>query len=245
MSWVSQCSTQPTRIKNTEEKFFMIRVLPLFASIAIAAFSGGSALGFTLVGSELKLRTEGQSTSTSQLFITSFPASATVSESSVEFPTVESLFDPSVGVPPGFARSLVNTSIDAGVDFLAIDFDNAGSNRFATGFKNTYVFTFTAPIALQITDVAIDPSTNLGLTPDRVTFAANELFVNVQGLPFNRNSFARINLSGINAPAPDPVPAPDPIPVPDPVSVPEPSSLLFLGSVALFGMVYRRYQPHL
>lgn len=181
----------------------MIRVLPIFASVAMVAFSGSSALGFTLVGSDFRLRTQGQSTSTSQLFVTSFPASATVSDSTVEFPDVASLFDRSVGVPPGFARSLVDVSIDAGADYLAIDFDNAGSGRFATGFQNTYVFTFTAPVALQITDVLIDPSTTLGLTPDRITFDSNQLSVNVQGLRFNSNSFARLNLSTIAASEPD------------------------------------------
>ncbi|MFB2979698.1 PEP-CTERM sorting domain-containing protein [Microseira sp. BLCC-F43] len=206
----------------------MIRVLPLFASVAMVTFSGGSALGFTLVGSELRLRTQGQLSSTSQLFVTSFPASAIVSDSTVEFPNVASLFDRSAGVPPGFARSLVDVSIDAGADYLAIDFDNAGFGQFATGFQNTYVFTFTAPTALQITDVLIDPQTTLGLTPNRVTFNGNELFVNVQGLPFNRNSFARINLSGTT--------------VPDSggVTVPEPSSVLSLGIVALAGTIFNR-----
>ncbi len=177
----------------------MIRVLPLFASVAMVAFSGSSAVAATLVGSELTLRTQGQLTSTSQLFVTSFPASATVSDSTVEFPDVASLFDRSAGVPPGFARSLVDVSINAGADYLAIDFDNAGIGRFATGFENTYVFTFTAPTALQITDVLIDPSTTLGLTPDRVTFDGNELSVNVQGLLFNLNSFVRLNLSTVAA----------------------------------------------
>jgi hypothetical protein len=187
-------------------KYFMNNALPLLASVAMVTFSGGSALGFTLAESNLRLRTEAQSTPTSQLFVTSFPASAIVSESKVEFPNVASLFDPSTGVPPGFARSLVDVSIDAGANYLAIDFDKAGFNRFATGFKNTYVFTFTAPTALQITNVLIDPQTTLGLTPDRVTFDGNELFVNVQGLPFNTNSFARINLNGTTVTAvPEPL----------------------------------------
>lgn len=225
----------------------MIRVLPLFASVAMVTFSASSALSATLTGSELKLRTEAQSNSTSQLFTTSFPASAIVSESTVEFPNVESLFDPSVGVPPGFARSLVDVSIDAGADYLAIDFDNAGSSRFATGFKNTYVFTFTAPVALQITSVLIDPSTTLGLTPDRVTFNGSELFVNVQGLFFNRNSLARLNLSTITASEPDVGILPDSV-LPDSVlpdsstaAVPEPSSMLLLGSAALVGTIFKRY----
>jgi len=212
--------------KEIKEKYLMIKALPLFASLAMVTFSGGSALGFTLVGSELRLRTEAQSTPTSQLFVTSFPASAIVSESTVEFPNVASLFDPSTGVPPGFARSLVDVSIDAGADYLAIDFDNAGFNRFATAFQNTYVFTFTAPTALQITDVVIDPQTTLGLTADRVSFDGNELFVNVQGLPFNPNSFARINLSGTTGTTVPPVP--------------EPSFMSSLGIVALAGTILKR-----
>ncbi len=213
----------------------MIRVLPLFASVAMVAFNGNSAMGATLVGSELRLRTQAQSTSTSQLFVTSFPASAIVSDSTVEFPDVASLFDPSVGVPPGFARSLVDVLIDAGADYLAIDFDNAGFGRFARGFQNTYVFTFSAPVALQITSVLIDPSTTLGLTPDRVTFDRNELSVNVQGLRFNSNSFARLNLSTVAASEPD-VNIPDS----DGVAVPEPSSVLSLGIVALAGTILKR-----
>jgi hypothetical protein len=186
---------------------------------------------------ELRLRTQGQLTSTSQLFVTSFPASAIVSDSTVEFPNIASLFDPSVGVPPGFARSLVDVSIDAGADYLAIDFDNAGFSRFARGFQNTYVFTFTAPTALQITGVLIDPQTTLGLTPDRVTFDGNELFVNVQNLPFNPNSFARINLSTVAASEPDDSTVPD---SDSGVAVPESSSVLSLGILALAGTILKQ-----
>lgn len=210
------------------------KTLALLTSAAIITFSGGSAWGFSLVGSELRLRTEAQSTPTSRLFVTSFPTSATVSDSTVEFPNVESLFDPTVGVPPGFARSLVDVAIDAGSNYLEIDFDNAGSGMYATGFKNTYVFTFTAPVALQITDVVIDPRTTLGLTADRVTFSGNELFVNVQRLPFNRNSFARFNLNTVAIAEPDT----DPVPTPDEAAaVPEPTTLLGIA-LAGSGLAY-------
>lgn len=206
----------------------MIRCSSLFLSASMIVFSGGSALGVTLVGSELSLRTEAQSSPTSQLFTSSFPASAIVSESTVEFPNVESLFDPTVGVPPGFARSLVNVSINAGADYLDIDFDNAGFGRYATAFKNTYVFTFSAPIALQIKDVLIDPQTTLGLTPDRVTFDGSELFVNVQGLPFNSSSFARLNLDVIETPEPNPT------------TVPEPATIFGLVTVLGCGALLKR-----
>ncbi len=205
------------------------KTLSLLTSIAIVTWTSGSAEAFSLTGSELRLRTEAQSTPTSQLFVTSFPASAIVSESAVEFPNVASLFDPAVGVPPGFARSLVDVAIDAGSNYLEIDFDNAGSGSYAAGFKNTYVFTFTAPIALQITDVAIDPLTTLGLTQDRVTFSGNELFVNVQRLSFNRNSFARLNLTTVAVANPNP----GTLPITNgAAAVPEPATLL---GIALAG----------
>ncbi|MBF2026863.1 MAG: PEP-CTERM sorting domain-containing protein [Oscillatoriales cyanobacterium C42_A2020_001] len=217
------------------------KTLSLLTSAAVIVFSGGSAWGFSLVGSELRLRTEAQSSPTSQLFVTSFPASAIVSESAVEFPNVESLFDPTVGVPSGFARSLVDVAIDAGSNYLEIDFDNAGSGLYASGFKNTYVFTFTAPIALQITDVAIDPLTTLGLTADRVTFNGNELFVNVQRLSFNRNSFARLNLTTVAIPNPDNSPLPDSntevLPESGAAAVPEPATLLGIA-LAGSGLAY-------
>lgn len=206
----------------------MTRFISLFASLAIVTIGSSPALSFTLVGSELRLRTLAQSSPTSQPLVTSFPASAVVSESTVEFPTVESLFNPSIGVPPGFARSLVNVSIDAGANYLDIDFDNAGSSRFATAFQNTYVFTFADATALQITSALLDPSTSLGLTPDRITFVDNELFVNVQGLSFRPNSFARINLSGTI------------VSDPGAVVIPEPSFLLGIGIVALGGATLKR-----
>lgn len=203
----------------------MIRSLPLFASVAMVAFSSSSALGVTLVGSELRLRTEIQRTPSSELLVSASPASAIVSESAVEFPNVQSLFDPRDF--PGFF--IVNSAIDAGADYLEINYANAGGiGVFSNTFKNNYVFTFTAPVALQITDVLIDPRTTLGLTPDRVTFDGSELSVNVRGLFYNRNSFVRLNLSTVVASEPDPV------------SVPEPSSAFALGSIALLGIVGRR-----
>ena len=208
----------------------MIRVLPLFASVAMVAFSGSSAMGATLVGSELNLRVEIQRTPTSELLVNSFPASAIVSESAVEFPNVRSLLGP----VPGF--SIVNVAIDAGADYLAIDFDNAGIGSFANTFKNNYVFAFAAPVALQITDVLIDPSTTLGLTSDRVTFDGNELSVNVRDLSYNQNSFARLNLSTVAASEPDVGTVPDS----GAVAVPEPSSALSLGIVALAGTILKR-----
>lgn len=176
---------------------------------ALAVSSSAFAATVSLVGTELSLRTQGQATPTSQLFVTSFPASATVSETSVEFPDVASLFDPTVGVPPGFASSLVDVAIDAGSDFLTIDFTNSAPfSQFAAGFQNTYVFTFADAVAPLITAAEIDTSvTTLGLVPEDVTFSGNQLFVNVESLSFNTSTFARINLTAEAGVAPVPLPA--------------------------------------
>ncbi|MGB7519139.1 MAG: hypothetical protein WA896_05860, partial [Spirulinaceae cyanobacterium] len=188
------------------------KLFPLFVSASIVALSSTSALAgeLSLIGSELKYRAESQFTPTGQIFVTSFPASAIVSESEVEFPDVESLFDPSSGVPPGLIGSFVNMAIDVGADYIEFDYANAGFGRSASGFKNNDVFTFTAPIALQITDAVIDERTNIGLTPERVTFVGNELSVNFESLRYNPESFARINLTTEEATNPDPASVPEP-----------------------------------
>jgi hypothetical protein len=200
------------------------------ASALLLLAAPASAL--SLLGTELQLRTHAQATPTSELFVTSFPASATVSETEVEFPDVASLFDPTTGVPPGFANSLVDVAIDAGSDFLTIDFDNSAPfAQFAFGFQNTYVFTFDSAVALAITSAVIDEEvTTLGLTPQRVTFEGNELFVNVQGLSFNQSTFARINLTAAEAPTEPPAEV-----IPLPAGMP-----LMLAALAVFGLVGRR-----
>ncbi len=206
-----------------------IRGISLFVSAASTiAFSAGSALGVTLIGSTLTLGSEVQLSPTSQLFVTSFPVSRIVSESTVEFPDTQSLFDPTDGIPPGHTR--VNTSIDAGADYLEIDFDNVGFfRRFSSGFKNTAVFTFSAPIALQIKGVSINSQTTLGLTPERVTFDGSQLFVNVQGLFFNPSTFVRLDLDFAVTPEPNPV------------SVPEPSPVFSLVGAMLAGTIFKCY----
>lgn len=206
------------------------KTLSLLTSVAIVGLSSSSAVAFSLIGSELRYRSEIQRTPTSELLVNRSPVSAIVSESAVEFPDTRSLFDPREF--PGF--SIVSSTIDVGADYLEFDYRRAGSGVFANTFKNDYVFTFTAPIALQITGVAIDPRTTLRLTPERVTFAGNELSVNVSGLLFNRNSFARINLTTAAVPGPDTgLPDPD-----DTAAVPEPTTMLGMvlagGGLAYF-----------
>jgi len=165
-----------------------------------------------LVGTEVSMHTLAQSTPSSTPFITSFERSVIVSATIVEYPDVASLFNPGSPVPPGFASSLVDVAIDVGDDYISIDFDNAAPfTRYATGYENTYVFTFDSPTIADITGAEIDTAvTSLGLSPSDVRFSGNQLFINVESLSFNSSTFARINLvvQGGHLPFPNPKPTP-------------------------------------
>ena len=183
----------------------------------------------SLVGTELRLDGLLQATPTSPTSTFTAAVSATVSETEVEYPNVND-FGITDTTVPGFPTPLttVAVAIDAGADFLTIDFDNtAPFNLFAPAFENTYIFTFADAVAPLITSAVIDTSvTTLGLTEDDVTFSGNQLFVNVEGLPFNTSSFARINLT---AEATDIGPAPVPLPAGMPLIL---AGILGLGLVA-------------
>jgi hypothetical protein len=123
-----------------------------------------------------------------------------VKEPGIEIPSVKAL---EVSNPSGL--SLVNVSINAGNDFLDIGFANAGSSGFASGFRNSYIFTFDSTAKPTISSAFVDPPlTTLGLTNSDLRFAGNTLEVNVHGLSFNPSSFARIELTSLN---PVPLPA--------------------------------------
>lgn len=102
--------------------------------------------------------------------------------------------------------SVVDVSINAGNDFLDIGFANSAPySLFASGYRNSYVFTFDSVAKPTITSALVDHSlTTLGLTNSDLTFVGNTLEVNVQGLSFNPSTFARIDLTSLN---PVPLPA--------------------------------------
>lgn len=153
-----------------------------------------------LIGTELGFQVAYQATSTSTVSTLTSLNTVTVKEPSIEIPSVKAL---EVSNPSGL--SLVNVSINAGNDFLDIGFANAGSSGFASGFRNSYIFTFDSTAKPTISSAFVDPSlTTLGLTNSDLRFAGNTLEVNVQGLSFNPSSFARIELTSLN---PVPLPA--------------------------------------
>lgn len=149
-----------------------------------------------LLGSQLSLETIFQSTSASPIVTIGVPTTATVTEPGIEFQSLRALAIP--------GSSLVDVSINAGDNFIEIDFDNARPpNLFTSAFRNGYLFTFASAAAINITGASIDTGvTSLGLSANDLIFSGNQLFVNVEGLSFNTSTFARINLTsegGVNA----------------------------------------------
>jgi hypothetical protein len=189
-------------------KTFLLNAVVLGAAMLFSAPAQSAT--FSLVGTELKLDGLLQATPTSPTSTFTATVSAIVSETEVEYPNVNDfgITDTSV---PGFPTPVttVPVAIDAGADFLTIDFGNtAPFNRFVPAFQNTYIFTFESGIAPLITSAVIDTGvTTLGLVPEDITFAGNQLFVNVEGLFFNTSTFARINLTASPGTTPVPLPA--------------------------------------
>lgn len=170
-----------------------------------------------LLGTELGIQVLSQTTATSPVTAEGTLVTATVSEPAIEFPNLGAT-DFSGGL------RVVNVDVNAGDDFLSIDFDNAGLGTFASAFFNGYEFTFDNGAFLSITDAVIDTMvTTLGLDDSDVSFSGNSLFVNVDRLPYKPSSFARINLTSTD--------------VPD-AQVPEPSTT-FLFSIGLLGLLVR------
>lgn len=176
----------------------------IVAGIVITLSSTTYGATVSLVGTELKLDALAQATPTSPQSRFAAMVSAIVSDTEVEYPNVNDFGFTDVTIP-GFPRPVttVPVAIDAGADFLEIDFDNTSPfNFFVAAFQNTYIFTFADIVAPRIVEAEIDTDvTTLGLAPEDVTFLDNQLFVNVEGLTFDTSTFARINLTAVPLPA--------------------------------------------
>lgn len=160
----------------------LMLVVALFFSLNQTSNAG-------LLGVELSLKSIFKSASSSTVKTISFLTTATVVEPEVEFP---SLGDLDVD---GDSFNLVDVSINAGDDFIEIDFGNASSGRFSFAFENTYVFKFDSVASVNIISAEIDSSvTTLRLTPSDIRVDGDELFINVEGLRYKSSTFVRINL---------------------------------------------------
>lgn len=146
-------------------------------------------------GQEIRINVIGQATPESEVIFLGFETLAIVDQEYVEFPSIAAIDNPASGAPPGFGGRLVDVAIDVSTNTLAIDFDNAPpSTTFASGFQNTYVFTFLGAKEQTIRSAQIDRTvTNLDLEDSDVTVDGNQLYVNVESLTFNADTFVKIN----------------------------------------------------
>jgi hypothetical protein len=163
------------------------------SAVIVTALSGSAQAG--LVGTEASIDSIVQRTPTSDPFAISVQETAVVQNEVIEFTNIGRL---DLDIPGIF---LVNTDINIDNDFLTIDFDNAGSGLFIPAVENTCIFTFDADTLRTFVNANINPSTSLGLTPSDVTFAGNQLFVNVEGLPFDTSTFAQIDFEVVPLPS--------------------------------------------
>uniref|UniRef100_C6DYB4 Ice-binding protein C-terminal domain-containing protein n=1 Tax=Geobacter sp. (strain M21) TaxID=443144 RepID=C6DYB4_GEOSM len=130
-----------------------------------------------------------------------------------------------------------NVTVGSGVEFfnlgnipVTLDIsDTQLINRFglatswnAAPFNGYHISDVNNTIA-DFTSVSIDPSTNMaGLDLSRVTFDANNIWVNWNGLSFNNNTLVVLDVDGA-------------------APVPEPSTIFLLGAgLAGLGIVRRR-----
>ncbi|HMU31741.1 MAG TPA: VPLPA-CTERM sorting domain-containing protein [Nitrospira sp.] len=157
-----------------------------------------------LIGTDVMFQSVFQATSTSPEFKLTSLNTVTVKEPGVEFPSLKAL---QVSNPSGLR--LVDIAINIGDTFIDMNFTNSAPDfRFASGFRNGYKLTFDNAAMPSIRQALIDRTvTTLGLSDSDVTFSGNTLQVNVESLPFNTSTFARINLTVEGGPSPVPVPA--------------------------------------
>ncbi|TXL12340.1 hypothetical protein BMR05_15710 [Methylococcaceae bacterium HT4] len=164
-----------------------------------------------LVDAEVVFKTKYQAHTGGKALTTTIAGPQTIVEPGVEFPSDTSIAAIAAGkrgdsityqhnhetyysVVDVDMYPMIIVGVNIGNDF--IEFDYTDSGKFSRVFQNTYIFEFNNDsLPVDITSATIDRSvTTFPLTDDDVQFVGNQLSINVQGLPFNSDSFIRINV---------------------------------------------------
>ena len=92
--------------------------------------------------------------------------------------------------------NLVDTHIDFSVNSILLDFsESTPSTRFGSATFNGYIFTDVSGAIPKISNVTIDETiTTLGLDSSDITFTEDTIEVNVEGLRFNTNTIAKLDV---------------------------------------------------
>ena len=92
--------------------------------------------------------------------------------------------------------SLVDVQIDVTSNSILFDFSQSSpSTQFGSGQFNGYVFFDSSEVLPPIRNVTIDRNaTTLNLDNSDIRFAENTIYVNVEDLSFNTDSFIKLNV---------------------------------------------------
>jgi hypothetical protein len=92
--------------------------------------------------------------------------------------------------------NLIDVEVNVNNTSILFDYsDSAPSKKFSSGRFNGYVFSDKSNSLPAIKDVSINEAvTTLGITSEDISFTKNSIKLNVEGLEFNPDTFAKLDI---------------------------------------------------